>query len=58
MIAKESDTRLIGYGSMLMEGLVGVVALIAATSLFPVIISRLTPLKKPIPRKRLRAHGG
>lgn len=35
MIAKESDTRLIGYGSMLMEGVVGVVALIAATSLFP-----------------------
>lgn len=35
MISKESDTRLIGYGSMLMEGLVGVVALIAATSLFP-----------------------
>lgn len=35
MIAKESDARLIGYGSMLMEGLVGVVALIAATSLFP-----------------------
>src|SRR3989475_7804648 len=35
MIAKESDTRLIGYGSMLMEGIVGVVALVAATSLFP-----------------------
>jgi carbon starvation protein len=35
MIAKETDTRMIGYGSMLMEGLVGVVALIAATSLFP-----------------------
>jgi carbon starvation protein len=35
MIAKESDARLIGYGSMLMEGIVGVVALIAATSLFP-----------------------
>jgi carbon starvation protein len=35
MIAKESDTRMIGYGSMLMEGVVGVVALIAATSLFP-----------------------
>src|SRR6266576_2646019 len=35
MIARESDTRLIGYGSMLMEGIVGVVALIAATSLFP-----------------------
>jgi carbon starvation protein len=35
MIAKETDTRMIGYGSMLMEGVVGVVALIAATSLFP-----------------------
>src|SRR3954451_16219670 len=35
MIAKESDTRVIGYGSMLMEGVVGIVALIAATSLFP-----------------------
>jgi carbon starvation protein len=34
MIARESDTRLIGYGGMLMEGVVGVVALIAATSLF------------------------
>ncbi|HMF58669.1 MAG TPA: carbon starvation CstA family protein [Pyrinomonadaceae bacterium] len=35
MIAKESDARMIGYGGMLMEGVVGVVALIAATSLFP-----------------------
>jgi carbon starvation protein len=35
MIAKESDCRMIGYGAMLMEGVVGVVALIAATSLFP-----------------------
>src|SRR5438034_4438510 len=35
MIAKESDARVIGYGSMLMEGVVGVVALIAATSVFP-----------------------
>ena len=35
MIAKETDTRVIGYGGMLMEGVVGVVALIAATSLFP-----------------------
>ncbi len=35
MIAKETDARIIGYGSMLMEGVVGVVALIAATSLFP-----------------------
>ena len=35
MITKETDARMIGYGSMLMEGTVGVVALIAATSLFP-----------------------
>src|ERR1051325_9347097 len=35
MIAKETDARMIGYGSMLMEGVVGVVALLAATSLFP-----------------------
>lgn len=33
MINKESDIRMIGYGSMLMEGLVGVVALIAAASI-------------------------
>jgi carbon starvation protein len=35
MITRETDARMIGYGSMLMEGLVGVVALIAATSLLP-----------------------
>src|SRR5262249_24405629 len=35
MLNRESDARMIGYGSMLMEGVVGVVALIAATSLFP-----------------------
>jgi carbon starvation protein len=33
MIDKESDVRMIGYGSMLIEGLVGVVALIAAASM-------------------------
>lgn len=33
MVDKESDIRMIGYGAMLMEGLVGVVALIAAASL-------------------------
>jgi carbon starvation protein len=33
MVRKESDTRTIGYGAMLMEGLVGVVALIAASTL-------------------------
>jgi carbon starvation protein len=35
MISKESDARIIGYGAMLMEGIVGVVALIAACSLAP-----------------------
>jgi carbon starvation protein len=35
MIDKESHIRMIGYGSMLMEGLVGVVALISAASLDP-----------------------
>jgi carbon starvation protein len=35
MLNKESDARFIGYGAMLMEGLVGVVALIAACSLHP-----------------------
>ena len=33
MISKESDVRTIGYGAMLIEGLVGVVALIAAASM-------------------------
>jgi carbon starvation protein len=33
MIDRESDVRIIGYGAMLMEGLVGVVALIAAAAL-------------------------
>ena len=35
MIDKESHARTIGYGAMLIEGLVGVVALIAACSLAP-----------------------
>ena len=35
MIDKESQIRPIGYGAMLMEGLVGVVALLAAASLPP-----------------------
>jgi carbon starvation protein len=35
MLNKESDARAIGYGAMLMEGLVGVVALLATCSLFP-----------------------
>ncbi|MSP93051.1 MAG: carbon starvation protein A [Myxococcales bacterium] len=35
MIDRESDARAIGYGCMLLEGLVGIVALIAAASLHP-----------------------
>ncbi|MEK6631653.1 MAG: carbon starvation CstA family protein, partial [Acidobacteriota bacterium] len=35
MIDKESDIRPIGYGAMLIEGLVGIMALIAATALYP-----------------------
>ncbi|REK18682.1 MAG: carbon starvation protein A [Planctomycetota bacterium] len=33
MINKETDARMIGYGAMLIEGLVGIMALIAAASL-------------------------
>jgi carbon starvation protein len=35
MISKESDARFIGYGAMVCESLVGVLALIAATSMYP-----------------------
>ena len=35
MIDKESDIRPIGYGAMLMEGLVGIMALIAAAAMYP-----------------------
>ncbi|MGE3275247.1 MAG: carbon starvation protein A [Vicinamibacterales bacterium] len=35
MVDKESDIRPIGYGAMLVEGLVGILALIAATAMFP-----------------------
>jgi carbon starvation protein len=35
MLNKETDARMIGYGAMLMEGLVGIIALIAACSLWP-----------------------
>jgi carbon starvation protein len=35
MLDKESDSRFIGYGAMLCESLVGVLALIAACSLYP-----------------------
>jgi carbon starvation protein len=35
MVPRESDTRMIGYGAMLVESAVSIVALIAACSMFP-----------------------
>ena len=35
MIDRESDIRPIGYGAMLIEGLVGIISLVAATAMFP-----------------------
>jgi carbon starvation protein len=35
MIDRESDIRPIGYGAMLVEGVVGIVAIITATALYP-----------------------
>ena len=35
MINRESDARIIGYGAMLMESFVGVMAFIAAASMYP-----------------------
>ncbi len=35
MIDKESDIRVIGYGAMLMEGVVGIMAIIAAAAMHP-----------------------
>ncbi len=40
MVKKESDARMIGYGAMLIEGLVGVVAMIAAAACRPTTTMR------------------
>lgn len=47
MINRESDARMIGYGAMLIEGVVGIISLIAASSLFPAdyFAINLTPEK-------------
>jgi carbon starvation protein len=63
MIAKETDTRLIGYGSMLMEGIVGIVALIAATSLFPgdyfaINTAQTTDAQKSAYSRMIDTHSG
>ena len=50
MIDKESDIRPIGYGAMLMEGLVGIVALIAAASLPPDLYYDINTSLPEVPR--------
>jgi len=35
MIMRESDAKMIGFGSMLMEGFVGIIAMVAATIMLP-----------------------
>src|SRR5881275_970165 len=63
MISKETDARVIGYGGMLMEGVVGVVALIAATSLFPgdyfaINTSQQTEAQRAAYVRMVDAHSG
>ena len=63
MIQKETDARMIGYGGMLMEGVVGVIALIAATSLFPGdYFANITPQGTDAQRaayvRMVETHGG
>jgi carbon starvation protein len=56
MISKESHARTIGYGAMLMEGLVGIVALIAVASLPPQDYFAInTPLSKMSSRETREA---
>jgi carbon starvation protein len=50
MVDRERDIRPIGYGAMLMEGLVGVVALLAAASLDPV--SHYFQINTPLAEQR------
>ena len=47
MLNKESDIKWVGFGSMLVEGMVSILALIAATSLFPLDYFRINvPIDK------------
>ncbi|HLN27984.1 MAG TPA: carbon starvation CstA family protein [Gemmataceae bacterium] len=50
MIDRESDIRPIGYGAMLMEGLVGIVALITAASLPPDLYYEINTSLPEVPR--------
>ncbi|MEZ0229638.1 MAG: carbon starvation protein A [Planctomycetota bacterium] len=61
MIMKESHARTIGYGAMLIEGLVGIVALIAVASLPPqdyfAINTRLDRMTDPATIEKLERAG-
>lgn len=48
-INRESDARIIGYGSMLVEGVLAIVALITAAYLAPSAFASLMPLSSPDP---------
>ena len=50
MIDRETDVRFIGYGAMLMEGLVGIVALITAASLPPDLYYEINTSLPDVPR--------
>ena len=50
MIDRESDVRFIGYGAMLTEGLVGIVALIAAASLPPQLYYEINTSLTEVPQ--------
>jgi carbon starvation protein len=50
MIDREGDVRMIGYGGMLMEGLVGIVALITAASLPPELYYDINTSLPDVPR--------
>jgi carbon starvation protein len=61
MIEKETDCRTIGYGAMLMEGVVGVVALVAATALFPgdyfaINTQQKTPAQQQVYAQMVESH--
>jgi carbon starvation protein len=64
MIDRESDIRPIGYGAMLLEGLVGVVALIAAASMPPslyydinVDVEKIPTFEKQLQEMKVRLEG-
>ncbi len=60
MVANERHTRVIGYGAMMIEGLVAVVAMIAAASLAPVDYYAMNTELSKVPEfhERILAVGG